>query len=95
MPNELTCIRLQLYEATVYITPSTLPSRLVLSLAQADISTDIMPDMPRTLATVKLHNLLVLAIDDERVLTEGSSSATTSEELWLVSRALSFLESAC
>lgn len=94
MPNELTRIRLRLNDATVYVTPTTLSSRLVLCLAQAEISTDIMPDMPRTLANVKLHDLQVLAIDDERVLTDGSSSAKTSEELWLV-RHLSFFVVRC
>lgn len=85
MPNELTRIRLRIADGSIHLTPPTLQSHLVLSLAEARISTNLMPDMPRTLATFELVGLRALAVDGAGDLLEGNTMVKTGCEYWKVS----------
>jgi autophagy-related protein 2 len=82
VPNELTRIRLRIADGSIHVTPPTLSSRLVVSLAEARLSTNLMPDMPRTLATIELVGARALAVDSHGDLTEGNASSRTGCEYW-------------
>lgn len=85
IPNELTRIRLRIVDGSVHISPPTLPSHLVLSLGDAKISTNLMPDMPRTLMTFELHRVRALAVDSAGDLVEGTPQSSSGHEYWKVS----------
>lgn len=82
MPNELTRVRLRIADGSIHITPPTLDSHLVVSLTEARLSTNLMPDMPRTLATVELAGVRAFAVDSEGDLNEGNASSRTGCEFW-------------
>jgi len=82
VPNELTRIRLRIADGSIHVTPPTLSSHLVVSLAEARLSTNLMPDMPRTLATIELVGARALAVDSYGDLTEGNASSRTGCEYW-------------
>ena len=63
MPNELTRIRLRLVDVSVHVTPRHLESRLVVSIEEAKLATNLMPDLPRTRTFVEVTGLRALAID--------------------------------
>ncbi|SCV67192.1 BQ2448_5838 [Microbotryum intermedium] len=63
VPNELTRIRLNINNGSIHVTPPTVvESHLVISIGQARIATNLMPDMPRTLIIVEPRELRLLAV---------------------------------
>lgn len=87
VPNELTRIRLRITDVSIHVSPLNLKSHLVISFGDARIATNLMPDMPRTLATVEIARLRVLAVDGTGDLLDGAMGAASGEEYWKVSLA--------
>lgn len=86
VPNELTRLRISLKDGSLHLTPPNLTSRLVLCVNDAKISTNIVPDMPRTLTTIKLHNWRALVINSEDDMADADSSSMSSDVHWKVSK---------
>ena len=85
VPNELTRIRLRIADGSIHVSAPNPKSHLVLSVGDARIATNLMPDMPRTLATVELTRLRVFAVDGVDDLLQETTSAASGEEHWKVS----------
>ena len=76
VPNELTKVRLRLVDASVHVTPPRLESRMVVSIDEAKLSTNLMPDLPRTRIFVEVAGLHALAVDSAADLVERPSVAS-------------------
>ncbi|KAH8920952.1 hypothetical protein BT69DRAFT_1283572 [Atractiella rhizophila] len=63
VPNELTKIRLRLIDVSLHLTPPSSSSRLVATVEDLELSTNLMPDVPRTHAKVSIQELHALLID--------------------------------
>ncbi|GAA6005897.1 hypothetical protein JCM11491_004053 [Sporobolomyces phaffii] len=63
VPNELTRLRLRLSNLSVHLTPPTLASRLVVSLGETSIKSDLMPDLPRTTWSVETRRIELWAVE--------------------------------
>ncbi|SCZ96129.1 BZ3500_MvSof-1268-A1-R1_Chr8-1g10024 [Microbotryum saponariae] len=64
VPNELTRIRLNVNNGSIHVTSSTLDgSQLVVSIGQARVATNLMPDMPRTVIIVEPKEVRLLVVE--------------------------------
>lgn len=63
----------------------TLGSRLVVALGEVKIATNLMPDIPRSLATVEMHDVRALAVESVADVEEEKCGAGTGLEYWKVS----------
>jgi hypothetical protein len=77
-------VHINLTDASVHVTPPSLPSLAVLVLSRLDLRTDLIPDQPFTLASVSLHNARVLLVDDAAALTAAEPTASTIGQYWQV-----------
>ncbi|KAK4698881.1 autophagy-related protein 2, partial [Phenoliferia sp. Uapishka_3] len=82
VPNELTRLRLRIVDGSIQVKPPSLGSLLVINLSEASISTNLMPDMPRTMAAIEVKGLRILAVDSAADLLERSQSAETGYAYW-------------
>ncbi|GAA5949417.1 hypothetical protein JCM21900_004056 [Sporobolomyces salmonicolor] len=71
VPNELTRIRLGLSDASVHLSAPTLASHVVVTLEDARLRTDLMPDLPRTTLGAEIAGLRAMAVEDEGDLREA------------------------
>ncbi|GAA5939457.1 hypothetical protein JCM1841_000108 [Sporobolomyces salmonicolor] len=70
VPNELTRIRLGLSDASVHLSAPTLTSHVVVTLEDARLRTDLMPDLPRTTLGAEIAGLRAMAVEGEGDLRE-------------------------
>ncbi|SGY39460.1 BQ5605_C003g02224 [Microbotryum silenes-dioicae] len=81
VPNELTRIRLNVNNGSIHVTSPTLDgSQLVVSIGQARVATNLMPDMPRTVIIVEPKEVRLLVV-------EGAGDPLSTED---ASRELGF-----
>ncbi|GAA5978593.1 hypothetical protein JCM5350_003152 [Sporobolomyces pararoseus] len=71
VPNELTRLRLRLSGLSLHLTPPNLSSRVVLSLDDASIKADLMPDLPRTTSLIEVRGAKLWAVQSMGDLRES------------------------
>lgn len=76
VPNELTRVRIRIIDGSIHITPPTLSSRLVITIGEAKVATNLMPDMPRTLTTLEINHLGVLAVNSNDDMIEFNETSS-------------------
>lgn len=84
VPNELTRVRVHLNDGSIRFSPPTIRSSVVLSIARVDLSTNIIPDVPRSQMTLKLQGVRALMIDDLSQLSDGAIRADSGIQHWKV-----------
>lgn len=85
VPNELTRVRILLKDVSLHISSAASSAQAVLSLATLELSTNIIPDLPRSLVSVAMANVQALLIDDTSSLTGSQMSSRNGVEYWTVS----------
>ncbi|GAA5897992.1 Atg2p [Sporobolomyces salmoneus] len=73
VPNELTRLRLRISNLSLHLTPPTLASRIVLSLDDVSVKTDIMPDLPRTTASIEVRGAKLWVVESAADLKDPES----------------------
>ncbi|GAA5851925.1 hypothetical protein JCM8547_000101 [Rhodosporidiobolus lusitaniae] len=86
VPTELTSINISLASLSVLMSAPTLTSQIVLSLTSASLSTDIVPDAPRTTLDASIGGLRAWAVNSEADLVPldsvGGGTARYEAEWW-------------
>lgn len=86
VPNELTRLRVRLSSASLHVSALSRASHLVLTVADARLRTDLMPDLPRTTFAVEVEGVKVGMVDSEADVVHGDERAAreTAWEYWKV-----------
>ncbi|GAA5935848.1 Atg2p [Sporobolomyces koalae] len=86
VPNELTRLRVRLSNVSLQATPPNLPSRVVLTVNESTIKTDLMPDLPRTSWTVEVKGAKVWAVESAGDLKQAETRGSRSTSLFWKSK---------
>jgi hypothetical protein len=79
-------VRIRILDGSVHAQSPTLGSQLIVALGEVKIATNLMPDIPRSLATVEMIDVRALVVDSVRDVQEGTGEAATGVQYWKVSR---------
>ncbi|GAA6061503.1 hypothetical protein JCM10212_000207 [Sporobolomyces blumeae] len=71
VPNELTRLRVRLVNLSLHLTPPSLPSRVVVTLSESTVKSDLMPDLPRTNWVNEVRSARVWMIEGKGDLKES------------------------
>ncbi|GAA6057188.1 hypothetical protein JCM3770_004368 [Rhodotorula araucariae] len=91
VPNELTRLRIRLNSASLHISAPTRTSHVVLTLADARVRTDLMPDLPRTTLAIELGGVKGGMVDSEADVLQGARPTRTNEA-WAHWKAKGFVQ---
>lgn len=86
MPNELTRLRLHIIDGSIHLVAPKVATQLVLCLEAVHVSSNIIPDMPRSTGDVELGNVHLLAVDGSDDLMDDAAIVRSAREHWKVSR---------
>ncbi|KAL8277733.1 hypothetical protein RQP46_009855 [Phenoliferia psychrophenolica] len=89
VPNELTRLRLRIVDGSILVTPPTSGARVVVHLEAASLATNLMPDIPRTVAQIELTGLRALAVESDADRQEADASAAEGRAYW---KSMGFVE---
>ncbi|GAA5882896.1 hypothetical protein JCM1840_000742, partial [Sporobolomyces johnsonii] len=92
VPNELTRLRLGLSDASVHLSSPTLASHVVVTLEDARLRTDLMPDLPRTTLGAEIAGLRVMAVEGEGDLRDAKPGGGGAGEGWRWWKAKGFVQ---
>ncbi|KAM0747389.1 hypothetical protein T439DRAFT_100263 [Meredithblackwellia eburnea MCA 4105] len=89
VPNELTRLRVRILDGSIRVKPPTLESLLVITIEDASVASNLMPDLPRTTTTVDLRGLRVLATESEGDRRDMDPSSENGRVFW---KSMGFVE---